>query len=127
MNFGVTVAGSTSDPGPWAYQFNNPTSITLDPFGFMYILDFSNSRIQRWSPGASFGITVVSASMSSPIGLRFDRAGNLVVADTSFHRVLSFGMTCRTFLLDFLTNLYILFPFFIINSSNHYNNISTTK
>lgn len=127
MNFGVTVAGSTSDPGPWAYQFNNPTSITLDPFGFMYILDFSNSRIQRWSPGASFGITVVSASMSSPIGLRFDRVGNLVVADTSFHRVLSFGMTCRMLFLDFVTNIHSLFSFFIMHSSNNDNHISTTK
>ena len=92
---GALVAGSTSDPGPWAFQLNNPTSIAFDPFGFMYILDFSNARIQRWLPGASFGTTVASASMSNPIGLRFDRVGNLVVADTSFHRIISFAMTCR--------------------------------
>lgn len=92
---GTTVAGSTSDPGPYAYQLNNPTSITFDPYGYMYILDLTNSRVQRWLPGASYGVTVVSAAMSSPVGMRLDRLGNIVIADTSYHRVISFAMTCR--------------------------------
>ena len=94
-NVGVTVAGSTSDPGAWSYQFNNPTAIAFDTNGYMYILDYSNNRIQKWYPGASFGTTVLSGSMSSPIGMKFDRLGNLVVADTSYHRVISFGLVCR--------------------------------
>ena len=61
-------------------------------------MDAGNNRIQRWVPGATYGITVVaSGTMSNPRGLRFDTLGNLVVADFSQHRVLSFGMLCRMY------------------------------
>ena len=63
----------------------------------MYILDYSNARIQKWFPGGSYGTTVVSGSMNLPIGLKFDRLDNLVVADTSYHRIISFGVVCRKF------------------------------
>ena len=92
---GTTVAGSTSDPGPWSYQFNNPTAITFDPYGFMYVLDAANDRVQKWWPGASFGMTVATTTMSTPLGMQFDRLGNMVIADTSYHRVISFSMICR--------------------------------
>ena len=62
----------------------------------MYILDAGNNRIQRYIPFAAYGITVVRATMSTPLGMTFDRSGNLVVADTSFHRVIAFALTCRT-------------------------------
>jgi hypothetical protein len=89
------VAGSTSDAGPYAYQFNNPTAITFDTYGYMYILDYSNARVQKWLPTASYGVTVASGSMNLPYGMRFDRSGNLVVADSSYHRIASFRLTCR--------------------------------
>ncbi|CAF4467175.1 unnamed protein product, partial [Rotaria sp. Silwood2] len=89
-----TVAGSTSDPGPWSYQFNNPTAITLDSYDYMYVLDYSNERVQKWYPGASYGITVASGSMNLPVGMTFDRLGNLVVADSSYHRIISFSIMC---------------------------------
>ncbi|CAF4604634.1 unnamed protein product, partial [Rotaria socialis] len=68
---GITVAGSTSDAGPWSYQFNSPTSITFDFDGYMYIVDYNNARIQRWYPGASYGTTVASGALNLPIGLAF--------------------------------------------------------
>ena len=92
---GVTVAGSTGDAGPWSYQFSSPTSITMDPYGYLYIMDFSNERVQRWWPGANYGVTVAAANMYNPYGMAFDTLGNIFVADTSYHRVISFGMTCR--------------------------------
>jgi len=95
MVTGNTVAGSTGNSGPWSYQFSSPTSITLDPYGYMYVLDTGNSRIQKWYPGAAYGTTVVSVTMNSPYGLQTDRLGNLVVADTNYHRIISFSMTCR--------------------------------
>jgi hypothetical protein len=94
---GTTVAGSTSDPGQWSYQFSSPSSITFDQYGYMYVLDTGNSRVQRWLPGAVYGVTVASATMSSPLGLTIDRLGNMVVVDTSYHRILSFGLMCRKF------------------------------
>ncbi|CAF4729948.1 unnamed protein product [Rotaria sp. Silwood1] len=91
---GVTVAGSTSDSGPWSYQFSSPTAITIDQYGYLYVLDYNNDRVQKWFPGASFGVTVVKTSLNSPYGMRFDRQSNIVVTDTNFHRIISFGLTC---------------------------------
>lgn len=92
---GATVAGSTSDPGPWPYQFSNPTAIAFDPYGFMYVVDAGNDRVQKWWPGASFGTTVAMTSMGTPLGMQFDTMGNLVIADTSYHRVIAFSIVCR--------------------------------
>ena len=91
----MTVAGTTSDAGPWAYQLSSPTAITLDSAGLIYVLDTGNNRVQRWRVGATFGTTVVAASMSTPYGLAIDADGNIVVGDMSNHRIMSFGLTCR--------------------------------
>ena len=95
---GTTVAGSTSDSGPWSYQFSNPTAITFDQSGYMYVLDYSNDRIQKWLPGASFGVTVAATNLGNPRGMRFDRLSNIVVADTTYDRILSFSILCRKYL-----------------------------
>ncbi|CAF4169007.1 unnamed protein product [Rotaria sp. Silwood2] len=90
----TTVAGSTSDPGPWAYQFNTPTSITLDPYSYIYVLDSNNDRVQKWYPGALYGTTVASTAMASPLAMQFDPVGNLVISDTGYHRTISFNIMC---------------------------------
>ena len=61
----------------------------------MYVLDAGNDRIQRWTPGGTFGITVAQTNLATPNGLNFDLYSNLVIADTSYHRVVSFALTCR--------------------------------
>ncbi len=94
---GITVAGSTSNPGVWSYQFNNPSAITFDQYGYMYVLDYSNSRVQKWYPGASYGVTVAASAMYNPYGLKFDRQSNIVIADTYYHRVISFALICCKF------------------------------
>jgi len=94
---GITVAGSTSNPGPWSYQFSSPTAIVFDQYGYMYVLDYSNSRVQKWYPGASYGVTVAASAMYYPYGLRFDRQSNIVVADTNYQRVISFSLICCKF------------------------------
>ena len=98
---GTTVAGNTGDAGPYSYQLSSPTALTVDPYGFIYVLDSGNSRIQKWFPGGSYGSTVVAASMSTPYGMTVDNQGNLVVADTFFSRISSYSLTCRKF-LDYL-------------------------
>ncbi|CAF5011905.1 unnamed protein product, partial [Rotaria sp. Silwood1] len=90
----TTVAGTTGSVGPWSYQFSSPTSIMLDPYGYIYVLDTGNARVQKWFPGDPYGITILSATMSSPMGMSLDFSGNLFIADTSYHRVLSFPLSC---------------------------------
>lgn len=95
---GTTVAGQSGVSGPWAYLFLNPTALAFDQYGYMYVLDTGNERIQRWWPGASYGTTVASSTtMNNPYGLSIGTTGNLVVADTSNHRVISFAAVCRKF------------------------------
>ena len=95
--FGVTVAGEAGVAGSWSYQFSSPTSITFDQYGNMYVMDSGNNRVQRWSPGAVYGVTVVAAAMSNPRGMTFDRSGRIVIADYSYDRVLSFPVSCRKY------------------------------
>lgn len=94
---GTTVAGTSGDPGPWAHQFSSPTAIAVDRFGFLYILDTGNGRVQKWWPGASFGTTVIGGVLSTPYGLQFDSRGNMIITDTSNLRVISLAFTCRTY------------------------------
>ena len=96
---GSTVAGVTGDSGPYAYQFNSPTAVAVDVYGLIFVLDSGNSRVQRWVPSASYGVTVAASSMSTPLSMTVDPRGNLVVVDTSNYRVISFPMTCRELLL----------------------------
>ena len=95
---GTTIAGQTGIAGAFADQFSSPTSLTFDQFGNLYVVDSGNNRVQKWSPGATFGITVVAASsLSNPRGIAFDPSGNMVVADYSNHRIIRFAVTCREY------------------------------
>lgn len=95
---GITVAGDTNGvAGPFSYQLNSPTAIMFDQYGFLYVLDNGNSRIQKWLPGATFGITILAATFSDPLGMELDPLGNLYVADTNYHRVQAFSVYCGMF------------------------------
>lgn len=59
------------------------------------MVDTGNARIQKWFPGDPYGRTIISSSLSGPIGMGFDLSQRLFVADTSNHRVLIFGLLCR--------------------------------
>ncbi len=92
---GTTVAGQTGVAGAWSYQLYSPTSIALDQFGNIYIMDSGNNRIQRWWPGSTYGVTVLSGSFLNPRGISFDPSGNLVIADMSYSRVVRAYIVCR--------------------------------
>lgn len=98
---GNTVAGQTGTAGGWSYLLNSPSYLTMDQFGYLYISDSGNNRVQKWLPGAPYGTTVVSGSLSTPRGVRLDPNGNLIWADHWNHRVLSFAVTCRKYALEF--------------------------
>ncbi len=92
----MTVAGDPGgSSGSYSYLLNSPTGIQMDPYGYIYILDTSNSRVQKWYPGATYGSTVISVTMNGPVGMNFDLLNNLFIADTSYQRVLSFSVWCR--------------------------------
>lgn len=115
---GIKVAGETGMAGRWLYQLNRPTALIFDQSDNMFIFDSGNRRIQKWPPGSTFGITVVSISNSNdPKGISFDTYGNLVMVDhcnvlwnywdnidkkfvdyyPSMHWVVSYNIECRKY------------------------------
>lgn len=94
-SIGVTVAGESGVSGPWAYQLSRPSAVLLDDYSNLFILDSGNGRILKWPLGWTYGISIGSmSSMNSPYGMYFNPVGDLVVADTSNHRIISFEVTC---------------------------------
>ena len=66
----------------------------------VYVADCGNARIMRWMKGATQGNIIVggngegeqSNQLNCPIGLSFDRHGNLYVVDYGNHRVQKFNI-----------------------------------
>ncbi|CAF1526781.1 unnamed protein product [Rotaria sordida] len=74
--------------------------ICIDQLGTVYVADTSNHRIIRWPKGATQGSVIVggngagrqSNQLTSPVGLSFDRHGNLYVVDYENDRVQKFNI-----------------------------------
>ena len=62
------VAGSTSTPGSTSTLLNYPYDVAFDGYKNMYVVDYSNHRIQRFRPGSSIGTTVAGNSASAGSG-----------------------------------------------------------
>lgn len=103
-----TVAGDgyvhpAGDGGPatWA-QLYQPSALTVDSAGSLFIADTGTHRVRQIRPDATIttvagtGVAVlgiadgglaVNSALKSPMGVAMDSAGNVVVADTLNHRV----------------------------------------
>jgi len=90
---------SFADGTGTAARFKNPLGLAMGPKGNLYIADYDNHRIRKMTPE---GVVTTFAGQSSyghvngkgaeakfnkPLGLAFDSAGNLFVADHSNHRI----------------------------------------
>jgi sugar lactone lactonase YvrE len=101
----TTLAGATGMQGSAdgvraAARFNNPSRLTVDGAGNLYITDSGNSTIRKLSPaglvttlagqagscGSADGNTAF-ARFCNPQGIVLDRDGNLFVADTRNHTI----------------------------------------
>ena len=97
----TTFAGSGpnyADGNGTAALFNNPTGITIDPSGNLFVTDYYNNRIRKMTPdgvvttlagstqGYADGIGS-AAQLSQPRGIAIDSFGNLFVADTGNNRI----------------------------------------
>ncbi len=93
---GITVAGDSNGVlGSTANKLNTPFDVFVDAFGSVYVADAINQRIQKWTSGATEGITVaggngLGTSMDQfhyPSGVWVDNLGKIYAVDYGNHRV----------------------------------------
>ena len=82
-------------------QLSSPQGVVLDQLGTVYVADGGNARIMGWMKGAMTQGNIIvggngggkrSNQLDRPIGLSFDRHGNLYVVDYGNHRVQIFNI-----------------------------------
>lgn len=100
---GNATAGYTGDNGPaGGAELDNPTDITFDGAGNLYIADTGNGVIRKVTPGGGSITTVAGngfsafsgdgglatqAALNGPRGVAVDNGGNLYIADTLNSRI----------------------------------------
>ena len=93
---GTGTAGFSGDTGPaTSAQLSQPQGVAVDAAGNLFIVDTSNSRVRKVTPGgiittvAGNGLagytgdtgSATSASIRNPLGLAVDAMGDLFIAD----------------------------------------------
>lgn len=75
--------------GDGAGQFNEPTGVTVDASGNIWVAEAGNNRIQEFSSEAKPSASLGSGQLSEPLGITV-AAGNVYVADAKHNRVEEF-------------------------------------
>ncbi|CAF3577114.1 unnamed protein product, partial [Rotaria socialis] len=97
---GFVVAGGQGQ-GNALTQLYCPNGIFVDTLGTLYVADSNNHRVMRWTQGDKKQGTVVvgengqgagANQFDVPVGLSFDRHGNLYVADMGNNRIQRFSI-----------------------------------
>ena len=90
----VTVAGG-NEPGNAPNQLFHPQDVFVDSNFNIYVADYGNHRIQKFTPNAVNGITVAGGNgvgsaanqLNYPSGVYVDKQGNIFIADTYNYRI----------------------------------------
>lgn len=96
---GTTVAG-TGGGGVGPTQLNTPYHLVIDSSDALYVPDYANNRVQKFTSGSPSGVTIVGQPNGAagstlnglilPGYLLIDSSKNLYVSETGNHRVLMF-------------------------------------
>src|SRR5207237_8460352 len=104
----VTTVVRTSIAGSSESQVNNPYGLVIGPDGALYFCDLDNQRIRRFDLQTKRLSTIagngekgyrgdggpaINAALNMPHELRFDRAGNLYIAERDNHVIRKVDMS----------------------------------
>ena len=96
---GTIVAGTPGLPGSNASLLNSPMGIKLDADLNMYVLDYSNHRVQMFCYNSQVGVTIAGTGISgssatqlnSPRSILFDSSMNMYISDSGNNRIQKFS------------------------------------
>ncbi|CAF4211714.1 unnamed protein product, partial [Rotaria magnacalcarata] len=96
---GIVIAGGQG-AGSALTQLWYPYGIFVDTLGTLYVADYGNDRVMRWTQGATQGTVIAGGNgngaganqLSGPVGLSFDQHGNLYLSDRNNYRVQRFSI-----------------------------------
>jgi hypothetical protein len=81
---GTVVAGTCGISGSNTTLLNNPTCVTFDKYGNMYVVDYVNhGRVMIFPPNSSIGIPIITSGFSLAYSVAVDTHLNLYVADAN--------------------------------------------
>ena len=97
---GSGAAGSADNATGTLATFNQPSGITIDSSGNLYIADTSNNKIRKVTPtgavttlagsgatGSADNATGTLATFTFPRGIEIDSSGNLFIGDTYYNKI----------------------------------------
>ena len=91
------VAGLLSVPGSNASQLLNPRDVDVDRNGNIYVTDYGNARVQKYTSGSTMGTTIAGITGRRGFTLNQPRFSTLdanesfiFVSDSNNHRILRF-------------------------------------
>jgi sugar lactone lactonase YvrE len=103
---GVTVAGdSAGNPGSTSITLKQPSTLTFDNNGFLYVSDTNNNRVQRYPPNSLNGTMVAGQGgggsnalndLKNPSGIDVDNDSNLYIADAGNNRLVVWAPNATT-------------------------------
>ncbi len=88
---GTGVAGNSGDGGEaTAAELNQPSSVTVDASGNLYIADTGNARVRKVSPG---GVITAATNLGlvAPVYAIANSSGTLYIADAGAGKILTAG------------------------------------
>ncbi|CAF4314828.1 unnamed protein product [Rotaria sp. Silwood2] len=108
---GTTVTGnSNGNAGSNSFQLDHPTGITFDKYGYMYVADYDNHRVQRYAPNSSNGTTVAgtgspnvaTTNLNQPTAIIVDDELNMFITENGNNRLVfwPFNTTNSTILIN---------------------------
>ncbi|MCK9475437.1 MAG: NHL repeat-containing protein [Candidatus Muirbacterium halophilum] len=74
-------------------EFDYPVSVTRDSYGNIFVTDWKNSRVQKFSESGDFILEFGNSQapkLNLPIGIALDNSNNVYVADYGNHRIIKY-------------------------------------
>lgn len=108
---GTTVAGNINgNTGTNSFALDHPTGIAFDKYGYMYVADYGNNRIQRYAPNSLNGMTVAgtggggtaTTKLDQPTAVLVDNDLNMFITENGNNRFVfwPYNATSSTILIN---------------------------